>query len=41
MGSVIIPVACDWHAVYSIHEDGVWYGLYCEECDETYPPVVE
>ena len=41
MATVIVPVACDDHAVFSLWEDDVWYGLYCENCDATYPPEAE
>jgi len=38
---VIVPVACDDHAVFSLWEDDTFFGLYCEECDATYPPEAE
>jgi hypothetical protein len=41
MATVIVPVACDDHAVFSLWEDDVWYGLYCENCDAIYPPEAE
>ena len=41
MATVVVPVACDDHAVLSLWEDSVWHGLYCEDCDATYPPEEE
>jgi hypothetical protein len=41
MALVIIPTDCDWHAVFSLWEDDIFHGLYCEDCDATYPPEKE
>ena len=37
---VIVPVACDSHAVFTDYaqDGGPFLGLYCEDCDVTYPP---
>ena len=42
MALVIVPVACDSHAVFTDYaQDGAFLGLYCEDCDSTYPPEAE
>lgn len=41
MALVIISTDCDWHAVFSLWENDTFYGLYCEDCDITYPPEKE
>jgi hypothetical protein len=42
MALVIVPVACDSHAVFTDYaHDGAFLGLYCEDCDDTYPPEAE
>jgi hypothetical protein len=40
MATVIVPVACDDHAVFSLRDErtDLFMGLYCEDCDTTYPP---
>jgi hypothetical protein len=41
MATVIVPVACDDHAVFSLWDEDNFNGLYCEECDATYPAFSE
>ena len=44
MATVVVPVACDDHAVFSLWSEGdygFFMGLYCENCDTTYPPEEE
>lgn len=38
MATVIIPVACDEHAVSAlVNEFGVVDALYCADCDQEFP----
>jgi hypothetical protein len=41
MALVIIPIDCDSHAVFSIHSEGTFMGLHCDDCDTTFPPEEE
>ena len=44
MAVVITPTACDEHAVFSLWSEdtfGYFVGLYCEDCDITYPAEKE
>lgn len=42
MALVIVPVACDSHAVFTDYaQNGAFLGLYCEDCDANYPTEKE